>query len=453
MSHRLTRIAILLLGPSWVWSPDAAAQPGAPLAEPPAGEPPAGESPAGEPADEEPLPDLDAETGAPSIDRPRTLRIYGFADFTFRRLFIPTDSAWQARLNREASFSLGNLNLYLRSEPAPRWSSLAEVRFTFLPNGAMEQVSPGVFEHESTDVPDNADLGSEIDWGGVVIERAWVQYDAHPLLSIRAGHWLTPYGLWNIDHGTPTVIGVRRPFIVSQELFPESQSGLQLLGATDLGNQRLRYHLTVSNGRGDHAAVLDSDDAKSIGSRLELDTELLDQLRVGVSTYAGYFSRRRLVVTAEDPSDPSTATADHEYLEEGRDAAVAADVRVRWGRLGFDGEIIARQILYSDRGRPPHWFYGGDTREPDSLRWGWYGLLSYQKGPWNLLPYTGVERMHDGVIKLAVWAVTAGINARPVPQVVLKLGYSHAVFSADGGVPLVPLDPLRALEAQVAWVF
>jgi hypothetical protein len=67
-----------------------------------------------------------------------------------------------------------------------------------------------------------------LQWGGVEIERAWLEYSAHPLFTIRGGQWLTPYGIWIVDHGSPVIIGVRRPFVVGEALIPERQTGVQI---------------------------------------------------------------------------------------------------------------------------------------------------------------------------------------------------------------------------------
>ncbi len=392
------------------------------------------------------------DTGSLDTPQPRKLEIYGFTDFTLRRLFMPNDSAWQARLNKESSFAVGKLNLYLRSQPAPRFTSLAEVRFLYGPHSVLEQVSPGVFEHVDNTINDYSDIGATITWGGISIERAWLQYDAHRLLSVRAGHWLTPYGLWNIDHGSPTVIGVRRPFILLINMFPESQTGVQLLGATQVGSHRLSYHLTVANNAGPSSNVYDHHDSKLLGGRLQLEVDGPAQLQLGVSGYAGRETKKRLQISASDPTDINTTEATHQTLSDADVQGAAADVRLRWKRLGLDAEFISRRIKYRDPYRPQAMLRPGGF-VPNGVSWGGYLLASYRQGPWGMMPYGSIEHLRDKFSQIKVTALTGGVNFRPAPTVVLKLGYSSARVSAFGATPTYPLHTLRTLEAQVAWVF
>src|SRR4029077_7383787 len=108
------------------------------------------------------------------------------------------------------SFIVGNLNVYLEKNLSTRLRSLLEVRLLFAPNGS---VGAGD-QYIDTTVQDLSNFFRPIQWGAIAIERAYVEYDLEPRLTLRAGHWLTPYGIWNIDHGSPTVIGTFRPFIV-----------------------------------------------------------------------------------------------------------------------------------------------------------------------------------------------------------------------------------------------
>ena len=166
------------------------------------------------------------ELEAPSASSETGLRLYGFADMSYGRVVadgIGTDdyevSSTINGVPRHWAFAVGNLNLYLDGQLGARARSLAEVRFTYLPGGT-----------QSTLVPDHAQVLSTTQWGGIVIERAWVEYTFSDLFTVRAGQFFTPYGIWNVDHGSPVTIAVQKPEITSAQLFPERQVGLEGYG-------------------------------------------------------------------------------------------------------------------------------------------------------------------------------------------------------------------------------
>src|SRR6185436_18919189 len=110
------------------------------------------------------------------------------------------------------SFAVGHLNAYAGSELGDNWRWLSEVRFMYLPHGSVASADAyaGV-ARTNTSVTDYTEQFRPVRWGGISIERAWLERTFHPLLSIRLGHFLTPYGIWNVDHGAPVIIPVTRP--------------------------------------------------------------------------------------------------------------------------------------------------------------------------------------------------------------------------------------------------
>ena len=388
------------------------------------------------------------ELGGEATSDVYKLDIYGFVDFTYHHRLA--DFSFNAPYN---SFAVGNFNLYLSSDLGDDWRSLAEVRFTYLPHGNQTADATGTFTRTDTTVADYTDLGRPLRWGGVVIERAWLEYTAHPLLTVRGGHWLTPYGIWNVDHGSPVIIGVRRPFIVGESLFPASQTGLELYGTQGFDAFQLGYHLTLSNGRGPLDRYQDLNANKAIGGRLfgRLDSSL-GTVTLGLSAYRGDYTDRSqaFVVDAEGTfSADFPRTADYDEL------SYAADLKWEYSGFWLQSEAIVNEVAFEDGYRPQVLFAteGPPGYAPDFRRLGVYGLTGYRFDFIGLMPFTGAEYYQvggDTFIPEAA-AFFLGLNARPTARVVLKVQYTYS-WNPDAAED--PEDShYNAIDSQVAWSF
>ena len=69
-------------------------------------------------------------------------------------------------------------------------------------------------------------------------------------LNIRAGKFLTPYGIWNVEHGGPVLISTRTPLLLRKQIFPESMTGIQVYGKTFPADFQISYHAWLGNGKG-----------------------------------------------------------------------------------------------------------------------------------------------------------------------------------------------------------
>lgn len=373
------------------------------------------------------------------------LDLYGFADFTY--VHAIKHQAFSPPYN---SFAVGRLNVYLASDLGDNWRSLAEVRFTYLPHGASVVDDTGQSSRIDTTVGDYTDLNRPIRVGGTVIERAWVEYSAHPLLNFRLGHWLTPYGIWNVDHGSPVIVGVRRPFVVGEALLPQSQTGIQMHGTYNIDPVQLGYHLTLSNGRGPIDAYQDLDNNKALGGRLFMRADTgAGNIGVGVSGYRGTYTDRTDEFTLDTDGNfgidyPRTA----EYDE----ASWAADAKWEWGGFLLQSEAIMNDVVYDDL-RPADVFAvsGPPGFVPDYRRIGIYGLTGYRFDFLGLMPFAGAEYYDNGQPFLSKSAAFwGGLNSRPTPRVVLKVQYTYSWFP-DFDEP----DDYHynSLDFQAAWSF
>lgn len=377
------------------------------------------------------------------------LDIYGFADFTYG--MAVKKFAFGPPYN---SFAVGNLNVYLASDLGDSWRSLAEVRFTYLPHG-VNQVNPatGAVTRIDTTSADYTDLGRPLRWGGISIERAHLEYIAHPLLTLRGGHFLTPYGIWNVDHGSPVIVGVRRPFIVGEALLPESQTGLEIYGTHHFDPIQVGYHLTLSNGRGPIDTYQDLNSNTALGGRLfaRADTGAGD-FTLGVSGYTGRYTDRAQTF-AIDPN--GQLSVDYPITLDYNERSFAADVK--WELEGFllQSEAIMNDMVYDDvRPADPFAIGGPPGYLTDVRRVGVYGLAGYRFAFGGIMPFAGLEyydagRAGFGGEAAAFWG---GLNVRPTPRVVLKGQYTYSWFPGDPAD--IPEDShYNSVDLQAAWSF
>lgn len=380
------------------------------------------------------------------------LNIYGFADFTYTH--VVNDFAYASPY---PNFMVGHFNLYAGAELGGGWRTLTEFRLMYLPHGNQPTGTDPTLPpppRENTTVNDPADYNKPIRWGSVMIERAWLEYTVHPLLTIQGGQWLTPYGIWNVDHGSPVIIGVRRPYVVgTATMLPERQTGVQIYGRYLAGTTEIGYNLGLTNGRGPVDEYADFDKNKAVTARLFVTNESpAGNITLGGTLYAGRYTDRTSRFYVSNTGQFGTewlATAGYDEV------ALAADLRWVWEDLTVQGEFITRDVKYHREDLRPAAFAlpgvpAGSV--PDTRSMGYYAMAAYRLPWFNIMPFFGGEGWYPGTeLEPAAGAVWGGINVRPVPRVVLKAQFTQSFFVDD--TDLVGDNGLQAIDLQAAWSF
>lgn len=387
-----------------------------------------------------------SESGfSPSLD------ISGFADFSYVQFLLPEDSPWRFIYNNKGAFQVGNLNVYLDGRLSETVRSLVEIRFTYLPHGNVTALGPPV-ERANNSSSDYLRNERDIRIGGIAIERAWIEWSPHQLFSVKAGQWLTPYGLWNVDHGSPTIIPAARPFMIDESLMPEAQSGLLAEGRVDVTDAlAIEYAAGVSNGRGPIDMYFEYDANRALTGRLKLLYRGIGDLQIGTSGYMGKYTLAELGLTVDDGSLAATERILYQYDE----TTIAADVRYTLGGFLVQSEFAMNDRRFTDAGRPSGNAPG--TLQPDSRRWGvygltgyrfdWYGIMPYLLGEFSPVPDTSIPELPQKVVLLG-----GGFNIRPSGPLVFKLGFTQTLFP-DKRAGTFDEHTLRRIHAMVAWAF
>jgi hypothetical protein len=255
-----------------------------------------------------------------------------------------------------------------------------------------------------------------------------------------------------VDHGSPVIIGVRRPYVVGEALIPERQTGVQLHGATLVGTTELGYSLSLSNGRGPIDSYQDLDHNKAVTARLSMSNESpIGTITLGYTLYRGNYTDRMVRFTVLPNGEVGNEYISQDHYEE---LSMAADVRWVWQDLTVQSEVILQDGKLEDRFRPTAFPGPGEPPgfQPDYRNIGFYVMAAYRL-PWlNIMPFFGGESYEPGIEFVpqaaALWG---GLNVRPTPRVVLKAQFTKSWFTDD--TPIFGDNGTEALDLQAAWSF
>jgi hypothetical protein len=313
-----------------------------------------------------------AQSETPAQPSEPLLRLYGFADVGLQRMWTDREIAGLIPGTTKTTFVLGNLNLYLDANPSKDFRFLAEVRFGLFPNGSVARPNGAlpVGEPIDTSVTDPSATNSgfnNISWAGVSVQRAHIDYTPSDHFNLRAGLFLNPYGIWNVDHGTPTRIMLAEPLFLAVQLIPKQLVGVEGYGTVQVLPWTIGYHLHVSNGR--TTSQLDFSDSKAFGARLFISTRNPFPFKLGISGYTGNAESQQ--------STSGQQVSKFAY----REYALSGDLSLDLGGLRIRSELVAGWTYYEPGKRQT--VLGLPLA--DSLRLGAYLMLAYQ------LPWYGIE--------------------------------------------------------------
>jgi hypothetical protein len=393
-----------------------------PVAPGPALSAPDAVDPAADPA----LAALIADAGKESVTAPEEqeaqLRVYGFADVGLQRIWTDKELAVLEGQTNELTFVLGNVNLYFDAHPWKDWRFLTELRFGLFPDDGVPRPAGSVSFDPAIRTTISDPTGSSggftiLKWAGVYPQRAHIDWTPSDLFNLRVGLFLTPYGIWNVDHGTPTRIMASEPLISAAQLVPNQLLGVETFGTTPALPWTVGYHLHVSNGR--TVGQVDLTDNKALGGRVFASTRDPFPIKLGVSGYWGSSEDAEHTVTGSR----STKFAFTEY-------SVAGDLSLDIGALRIRSELVVNWTIYKDGERQE--LLG--LKMADTMRLGTYIVFAYRL-PWlGLEPLAMLEWLRYPIPRAlpvgeGVLMGSVGLNAYFTPATMLRtqFGLAHGV--------------------------
>jgi hypothetical protein len=240
----------------------------------------------------------------------------------------------------------------------------------------------------------------------MTVERLHMDVALNDIVKFRFGKFITPAGVWNVDHAAPVILTVRQPLQTSATpIFPEAQLGSMIYGGFPIGDHDFNYNGYISGGRMDGSSTLLSNTMN--GANMEKLTDMaygghvglkLDYLRgiaLGSSFYSGavtekYKSREITSDLAQILAGQQIAMAvqynDHYVIRE-REQAVGGDFK-----MSVSGLTLQAEVNYSTR--------DNELATGSSNILGWYGLASWTQPLGEsvaLTPYVMYENLTTGI--------------------------------------------------------
>ncbi len=399
-------------------------------------------------------------------------RFYGFADMSFHKYFFKDNAFIQIKneYSNKFEYSFDHLNLYSDFSPNNQIRMLFEIGYEHIPNylqysrGKILSVSGQSDDTLIPAIPSPADQngGKEL----FNIERAILQLKLNQYARLSFGKFITPAGIWNVDHGSPVILTSRQPTQFSiVKIYPKAQIGIMEEGNLFLGDVDLSYSIYASTGRNE--IQIENPKDVAVGGQLVCNLPFLDEFRIGATAYTGILreSAEYLHITIDKNAiDKTSAQALNELQaglirtedvqsriqqlisEEARKPEnfkfVTTDLsKSREDIFGFDLRLYKKRIgLQSELNfnKTKNHLAGKDG--PDYI--GVYGLLFadiIKKTNFQLTPYFLYERVNTKNSPSEVLSMSSGynlimsgINVRFFTNFGIKLEFDYLDIITDG---------------------
>ena len=318
------------------------------------------------------------------------LRIYGFTDMGVQHIWVNENSLLTRLFQvNNTSFVVGNVNLYFDAQPFKHFRGLTELRFTNAPLGDIANYGglAGTFKRKDTFSydPGGTAINAPMWAGSVILERAWIEWNEHQAFKLRVGNFFTPFGIWNEDHGTPTLISLALPQFIVQRWMPIRQTGVMFYGSAFASDWELGYTGTLSNGR-QEISNYNFNNSFGVGGRVYARREAGQvNTTFGLSYFTGRTRENEVDFVASSRGINGLTAVDKTrwaYTEHVSGADISVDIDAT--RIRAEG-VVRRMVFDHGRHAAGDPLFAPGSFAPNSWQESAYVLVA------NQLPWGGIE--------------------------------------------------------------
>lgn len=387
-----------------------------------------------------------AEQKADSTANTKRLQLGGYGEAVMSRFFYSSnykrysDASKYADADGYGQFDLPHVVFFVGYDFGNGWTMNSEVEFE---HGGTE--SAVEIEEEET-----GEYESEIERGGeVAIEQFWIQKSFSNSFNIRAGHIIVPVGLTNQHHMPNEFFTVYRPE-GENTILPCTwhETGISIWGKTSQWRYELQFIAGLDADRfGAQNWIKDGAGSPyefkmgtACAGVVRVDNYSVRGVRIGLSAYVGNSASNSL--KPDGYSDlKGTVTIGALDIDYQRGRLVMRG-NIDYGHLS-DSEAITIANKNSRNGSPSPKtpiasdamcaaieagydilpFFNGLANEDNSLHvFGRYDI------------YDSMLSTQGSVVDNDCWnrqKITAGINFKPIKQIIVKAEYSHRIFKSQ----------------------
>lgn len=422
------------------------------------------------------------------------LSVYGFLDVGFQKRFLEENNFFLLSpiASPQPKLFLNHVNLYFDFNPNVHTRSLIEMalhtdqfdraleagRSITLSEENEQQLYTGIYNALLMQGADEATAraaaaeavaqtkagfsaaAQEFDqgerYGSVKLERAWFEIKHSDLLNFRFGRFLTPAGIWNVDHGSPLILTINQPYQTNQRpIFPRAQDGAMVHGRLFLGDHDMDYKAYLSSGR-DDSLLNNIVTAKlkdfGVGGHVGLNLDYVDGISVGISGYTGRQKRQRLMMecnaTAQNVIDQSMPLDGFIYTwhvdEVSREYCGGLDAKIKFANIWLQAEYNHLRVENNRRGNavtPLHAYYVMVAYEATVNRFlGFIPYVFYESYTWKNMQLN--PALNNPLLPFEGWTqLNAGVNIRLFTNVRLKLEWGSSFVKVLNKVYDINVDP------------